>query len=226
MTIAVLDASPVGGGPVARSLALAARRSGCASSPVRVYDLLCGVCDGCTACAGNGRCTRRHARIEAALARLAAADTLLAGVSAHLGGADPRAKALLVRLTGAFAHVETRRGVERGHAGPGSRSDRRAALVCSASPLASLPLRLGLPPVGLDGIWDTFERGGVDVIACEIADPRWSGPAAWDRTSRIAERLVSALAVRRTRVAPVPQASAARNSHRGRGGLPAIARTA
>jgi hypothetical protein len=205
MTLALLDASPVGGGPVARALARAAQETGGEYVAVRVYDLLCTVCSGCGACLGNGRCSRRHVGLDDAIRAVARADALLVGASGHVHAADPRARALVERLAGAFAHVETRRGLSEGR-GESACSRRRAALVCSASPLLGLPAMFGILPAGLDRVWSLLERGGVDVMACESVDPRWSGPAAWDRTNAIAQRLGRALSAQRPgRRAPTPR---------------------
>ena len=197
MMLAVLDASPVAGGPVTRALASAASEAGGSTVRVRLYDLLGTACAGCGACRDNARCSRRHPQLDAAITRIVDADALLVGASGQLHAADPRVRALLERLAGAFARVETRRGIAcTGSARSGA---RRAALLCSAPWLLGMPAALGILPAGLGRVWSVLDRAGVEVVGCASVATRWSGPASWDRTTATARRLGRALAGERAR---------------------------
>jgi hypothetical protein len=193
MRLAVLDASPVGGGPVTHAVACAAAQvPDAAVTRIRMFDVFGRVCATCTVCAHTGRCTRRHPVIDEAVARLSSSDALILGTSGHLHARDPRCRALLERLVGAFGHVDTARGLCA--AGPAGPSGRRAALVCAAPPLLGIPAMLGLLPAGGAGVWRVLEDSGTTVVGCASVSARWAGPASRDRTSEAACRLGRRLA--------------------------------
>ena len=193
MRLAVIDASPVGGGPVTHALTRAAGELPDATIvKVRTFDLFGTVCSSCTACVGNGRCTRHHAALDDAIARLGATDALLVGCAGHLHARDQRCQALLERLVGAFGHVETARGLD---AGPHAASARkRAAIVCGAPPFMGVPTMLGLLPSGAAGVWKVLERADARIVGCAAVSARWAGPASRDRTGESARRLGRSLA--------------------------------
>lgn len=195
MRLAVIDASPIGGGPVSRALdctADEARRCGGTVTRYRLHDLFASCCARCTACAGPGRCTRRHPLLDEALRGLADADSLVVGTAGHLHARDPRCEALLQRLVGGFSCVETCRGFARHNGRAGA--TKHAALVSSAPPLLGAAALLGLLPSGLGSVWRVLDRTGVDVVGCTAVATRWSGPAAWDRTRDRARHLGRILA--------------------------------
>jgi len=193
MRLAVIDASPVGGGPVTRALACAAGEMPESSSTrVRVFDLFGSVCARCTACSRSGRCTRHDPTLDAVLARLSEADALLVGTASHLHAQDCRWRALLERLVGAFGNVETTRGLASAHRA--TATHKRAALVCAAHPLLGVPAMLGLLPAGMSGVWRVLERSGAVVVGCASVGTRWAGPASWDDAAEPARRLGRQLA--------------------------------
>jgi hypothetical protein len=195
MRLAVIDASPIGGGPVTRALDVTAgevARAGGAIDRVRLYDLFVTSCPTCTSCASSGRCARRVPALEVALDTVAGADALLVGTAGHLHARDPRCDALLRRLVGAFAAVETCRGFERHNSRAGAR--KHAALVTSAPPLLGAAALMGMLPAGLGGVWRVLDRAGVDVVGCTSVATRWSGPADRDSTRDRARRLGRVLA--------------------------------
>ncbi|MDO8963087.1 MAG: hypothetical protein Q7W30_01185 [Coriobacteriia bacterium] len=210
MKLAVIDASPIGGGPVTRALdctASEARHVGGDVTRLRVYDLFVTCCSTCTACAVSGRCTRRIAPLDDALRLLGSSDCLVVGTAGHLHARDPRCEALLRRLVGGFAHVETCRGFGRHNSRAGA--CKRAALISSAPPLLGFPALLGLLPAGLGSVWRVLDRAGVDVVGCTAVGTHWSGPDVWDRTRERARRLGRVLAagapMTAPPVAPVPE---------------------
>ncbi len=203
MRLAVIDASPVGGGPVTHALAHAASELPDATIVrVRTFDLFGRVCSSCTACAHTGRCSRHDAALDEAIARLAASDALLVGCAGHFHAHDPRCHALLERLVGAFGHIETARGLDggartaaRGDAGVRpSRGRKRAALVLGAPPLMGVPAMLGMLPSGAAGVWRMLERADAAVVGCATVSARWGGPASRDSAGESARRLGRLLA--------------------------------
>jgi hypothetical protein len=193
MRLAIIDASPVGGGPVTHALTHAAAEMPDAQvTRVRTFDLFARVCSSCMACAGSGRCTRHHDAIEAAIARLGSADALLVGCSGHLHARDPRCQALLERLVGAFGHIETARGLSTAPAAAHAR--KRAALVFGAPPLMGVVWMLGMLPSGATGVWRMLERADTAVVGCATVGARWAGPASRDRASQSARRIGRSLA--------------------------------
>jgi hypothetical protein len=205
MRLAVIDASPVGGGPVTHALACAAAEMpGAEILRVRMFDVFGRVCTTCTACARCGRCTRLDAALDEVLARLATADALLVGTTGHLHAHDGRCRALLERLVGAFGHVETARGLSTaGVATPVTH--RRAALVCATPPLLGVPAMLGMLPAGVAGVWRILDRAGAEVVGCATVGTRWAGPASWDHAGEPARRLGRQLAGPAARPAARPR---------------------
>lgn len=193
MRLAVIDASPVGGGPVTHALMHAAAELPDATLvKIRTFDLFGRVCSSCTACVGTGRCSRHHAALDDAIARLASTDALLVGCAGHLHARDVRCQALLERLVGAFGNIETARGLERA---PRSASGRkRAAVVCGAPPLMGIPAMLGVLPSGASGVWRMLERADARIVGCATVSARWAGPASRDRAGESARRLGRSLA--------------------------------
>jgi hypothetical protein len=190
MRLSVIDASPIAGGPVTRALEVAAaqfERAGGQVSRVRLYDLFTASCSTCTSCVPNGRCARRVASHAVALENIGGADVLVVGTAGHLHARDPRCDALLRRLVGAFAAVETRRGLERHNSRAGAR--KCAGLVTSAPPLLGLPARMGMLPAGLGSVRRVLDRAGVEVVGSATVATRWSRPADWDVTRERAGRL-------------------------------------
>jgi hypothetical protein len=193
MRLAVIDASPVGGGPVTHALTHAAAEVADATVlRVRTFDLFARVCSSCSACTQTGRCSKHHPAIDDAIGVLGSADALLLGCAGDFHARDPRSVALLERLVGAFAHVETARGLE------GSRdagcARKRAALVFGAPPLMGIPAMLGMLPSGATRVWRTLERADTAIVGCETVRVRWSGPASRDRATESARRLGRSLA--------------------------------
>lgn len=194
MRLAVIDASPVGGGPVTHALAHAAGElPDAAIVRVRVFDLYSRVCASCTACARTGRCSRHDAALDDASTRLASADALLVGCSGHFHAHDPRCHALLERLVGAFGHIETARGLTEG-AQTAPRCRKRAALVLGAPPMMGVPVLLGLLPSGAAGVWRMLERADAAIVGCTTVGTRWAGPASRDCGGESARRLGRLLA--------------------------------
>jgi hypothetical protein len=192
MRLAIIDASPVGGGPVAHALSHAAAEMPDASVVrVRTFDLFARVCVSCTACAATGRCSRHHAALDEAIDRLGSADALLVGCAGHLHAHDARCHALLERLVGAFGNVETARGLDAPRR-PGA-TRKRAAVVFGAPPLMGVPSMLGMLPSGAAGIWRMLERSGTAIVGCETVRSRWAGPVSRDRATESARRLGRAL---------------------------------
>lgn len=188
MRLAVIDASPVGGGPVTRALAAAAAEVPDATiTRLRTFDLFGRVCTSCMACARTGRCSRHLPALDEALAGLAGADALLVGTSGHLHASDVRCRALLDRLVGAFGHVEVARGLTGSAAAPAAH--KRAGLVCAAPRLLGLPATLGMLPAGVSSVWRVLDRAGADVVGCTIVGTRWAGPSTWDGAGEPARRL-------------------------------------
>ena len=204
MRLAVIDASPVGGGPVAHALSCAAAElPGSGITRVRLYDLFSRTCATCADCGRTGRCTRHHAALDEAIVALAGADTLMVGISGNLQVHDPRGAALLERLVGAFGHLRTARGLDSPATGrmPG----KRAVLVCGASALLAPLAMIGLPPAGAAAVWRTLDRTGTSVVGYASVGARWSGPASRDRATACAHRIVGLLAPRTpVRRAPAP----------------------
>lgn len=195
MRLSAIDASPIAGGPVTRALDVTAAefaRAGGQVAHVRLYDLFTTSCATCTSCVPNGRCTRRVASHAVVLENIAGADVLVVGTAGHLHARDPRCDALLRRLVGAFAAVETCRGLERHNSRAGAR--KCAALVTSAPPLLGFPALMGMLPAGLGSVWRVLDRAGVEVVGCATVATRWSGPADWDVTRERARRLGRLLA--------------------------------
>jgi hypothetical protein len=208
--LAVIDASPIGGGPVTRALDVTAgevARNGGVTDRVRLYDLFVTACSRCTSCASSGRCACRVPALDSALDTVTGADALLVGTPGHLHARDPRCDALLRRLVGAFAAVETRRGFERHNSRAGAH--KFAALVTSAPPLLGMAAVMGILPVGLGSVWHVLDRAGVEVVGCASVATRWIGPAERDATrdrARHLGRALAAAAVTSTAPAPVPEA--------------------
>jgi hypothetical protein len=170
MRLVVIDASPVGGGPVTHALACAvAELPGAEVTRLRLYDLFCRTCATCTDCTRTGRCTRHHTALDEAIVRLAEAEALIVGTTGHLQAHDVRGPALLERLVGAFGHLRTARGLESPRA---DASHKRAALICSAPLLLGPLAMLGLLPAGVAGVWRTLDPRPGDSL----------GPAARTRT--------------------------------------------
>jgi hypothetical protein len=193
MRLAVIDASPLGGGPVTHALARAVDELPDATVVrMRSFDLFGRVCSSCAACARTGRCTRHDAAIDEALATLEAADALLIGCPGHVQAQDARCRALLERLVGAFGDIETARGVERSRPRPALR--KRAALLCGAPPLLGVPAMLGMLPSGASGVWRMLERSGAAVVGCASVGSQWAGPASRDRAGDSARRIGCSLA--------------------------------
>jgi len=193
MRLAVIDASPVGGGPVSHALSYAAAEAGDGDVVrVRTFDLFVRVCSSCSACTRSGRCSRHHPALDAAIAELADADALLVGCAGHFRAHDPRSHALLERLVGAFGHVETARGLDGVRSQAGAR--KRAALVFGAPPLMGVPAILGIMPSGATKVWRTLERANTAIVRCETVGSRWAGPTSRDRATESARRLGRALA--------------------------------
>jgi hypothetical protein len=193
MRLAIIDASPVGGGPVAHALAhAAAQLPDAAVLRVRTFDLFARVCVSCTACASTGRCSRHHAALDEAIARLGSADALLVGCAGHFHAHDARCHALLERLVGAFGNVETARGL--GTARRTGAVRKRAAVVFGAPPLMGVPSMLGMLPSGAAGIWRMLERSDTAIVGCATVRSRWAGPVSRDRATESARRLGRALA--------------------------------
>jgi len=207
--LAIIDASPVGGGPVTRALSCAA---GEAADPsvvrLRAFDLFGRVCTTCTACTHCGRCTRHHPALDEALALLAQADTLLIGTTGHFHAHDGRARALVERLVGGFGHVEVARGLDAPSVSPATH--KRAAIICAAPPLLGVPAMLGMLPAGASGVWRVLERAGATVVGCASVGARWSGPTSWDRASEPARALGRRLAMSQGRPTARSQAHARR----------------
>jgi hypothetical protein len=193
MRLAVIDASPVGGGPVTHALMRAAAELPDATIvKVRMFGLFGSVCSSCTACVGTGRCSRHHPALEETVARLASTDALLVGCAGHLHARDVRCQALLERLVGAFGNIETARGLDRA---PHARSGRkRAAVVCGAPPLMGIPVMLGMLPSGAAGVWRMLERADARIVGCATVSAGWAGPASRDRAGESARRLGRSLA--------------------------------
>jgi hypothetical protein len=219
MRLVVIDASPVGGGPVTHALACAvAELPGAEVTRLRLYDLFCRTCATCTDCTRTGRCTRHHTALDEAIVRLAEAEALIVGTTGHLQAHDVRGPALLERLVGAFGHLRTARGLESPRA---DASHKRAALICSAPLLLGPLAMLGLLPAGVAGVWRTLDRAGTTVVGCASVGTRWSGPASRDRATASAQRLGRALAPHvRT---PRPRAPAAPAARHVAGSAPVIA---
>jgi len=193
MRLVVIDASPVGGGPVTHALTCAAAElPGAETTRLRLYDLFCRTCATCTDCTRTGRCTRHHAALDEAIVRLAEADALIVGTTGHLHAHDVRTPALLMRLVGAFGHLRTARGLEEPRGDEAGH--KRAALVCSAPLLLGPLAMLGLLPAGVAGVWRTLDRSGTVVVGCASVGTRWSGPVSRDRATESARRLGRALA--------------------------------
>ena len=191
--LAVIDASPVGGGPVSRALACAAAESGEAQVVrVRAFDVFGSVCATCMSCTRCGRCTKHHPTLDGVLSTLAEADTLLIGTAGHLHANDSRARALVERLVGAFGHVEIARGVDRPRAS--NHRHKRAAIVCAAPAFLGVPAALGMLPAGASGVWRVLERSGATIVGCAAVGNRWTGPTSWDTASRPAKALGRRLA--------------------------------
>ena len=214
MRLAVIDASPVGGGPVAHALACAATElSGAEITRVRLYDLFSHTCATCADCARTGRCTRHHEAIDDVIVALAEADTLIVGTMGHLQAHDARGSALLERLVGAFGHLRTARGLVSLPSGP--TTGKRAILVCGTPALLSPLAMLGMPPAGIAAVWKTLDRAGTNVVGYAAVGARWSGPASRDRATACARRLAGLLAP------PVRARRAAAPSHPTRPALEA-----
>lgn len=207
MRLAVIDASPVGGGPVAHALACAAAElRGAQVTRIRLYDLFARTCATCPGC-GAGRCTRHHEALDDAIVALADADTLIVGAPGHLHAHDTRGAALLERLVGAFGHLQTARGL---YPAPAAASTgKRAVLVCGAPALLGPLAMLGMLPAGVAAVWKTLDRAGATVVGYASVGARWSGPASRDRATACARRLAGLLApTPRTRRVPAPAAPA------------------
>jgi hypothetical protein len=197
MRLAVIDASPLGGGPVTHALACAVDELPDATVVMmRSFDLFRRVCSSCAACSRTGRCIRHDAAIDEALATLGSADALLIGCPGHMQAQDARSRALLERLVGAFVDIETVRGVERSR--PRTAVRKRAALLCGAPPLLGVPAMLGMLPSGASGVWRMLERSDAAVVGCASVGSRWAGPASRDRAGDSARRISRSLA------SPVP----------------------
>lgn len=196
MRLAVLDASPLGGGPLTRALAcMEAEIPDAQVVRIRLFDVSAKACSMCDGCAATGRCSRHHPALAGALASLTASDTLVVGTVGHLQARDPRYRALLERLVGAFGHIETARGLSHRRtaldAVCGSR--KRAALLCAAPPLLGVPAMLGMLPAGVSSVWRVLERSGATVVGCASVGARFSGPASFDRAGSTARKLAARL---------------------------------
>jgi len=193
MRLAVIDASPVGGGPVSQALLHASAELPDAEVVrIRTFDLFGRVCATCMACAGTGRCSRHHESLDDVIARLGTADALIVGCAGHLHAQDARCRALLDRLVGAFGNIETARGLHDARTSRGRR--KHAALVCGAPPFMGVPAMLGMLPSGADGVWRMLERADAAMVGCATVSSRWAGPASRDRTVETARRLGRSLA--------------------------------
>lgn len=208
MRLAVIDASPVGGGPVAHALTCAAAALPAEDvTRVRLYDLFSRTCATCNDCVRTGRCTRHHAALDDVVVALAESDTLIVGTSGHIQAHDARGAALLERLVGAFGHLRTARGLDTPPVL--ATAGKRAVLVCGTPALLGPLAMIGVLPSGATGVWRTLERAGTSVVGYAAVGTRWSGPASRDRATACARRLAGMLAppVRARRVpAPVPPA--------------------
>ena len=218
MRLSAIDASPIAGGPVTRALDFTAAefvRGGGQVARVRLYDLFTANCATCTSCVPNGRCARRVASLAVALESIGDADALVVGTAGHLHARDPRCDALLRRLVGAFAEVETCRGLERHNSRAGAR--KCAALVSSAPPLLGVLALTGMLPTGLGSVWRILDRAGIEVVGCATVATRWSGPADWDvareRARRLGRLLVASAAAPPAHAAPGPLLLPARVPH-------------
>lgn len=205
MRLSVIDASPIAGGPVTRALDVSASefaRAGGEVHRVRLYDLFSSACPTCAACVGTGRCSRRLEALSGLLDAVSDADVLVVGTAAHLHARDPRCEALLRRVVGAFASVETCRGLDRHNTRAGA--CKLAGLVSSAPPLMGMPAIMGILPAGLGGVWRVLDRAGVEVAGCATVSTRWATPRDWDVTRERARRLGRTLASRAAAARPVP----------------------
>jgi hypothetical protein len=193
MRLAVIDASPVAGGPVTHTLACAAAElSGASVVRLRTFDLFGRVCSSCTACSRTGRCTRHDAALDDAMGVLGTADALLVGCPGHFHARDARSGALLERLVGAFGNLETARGIDRVRHGSVVR--KRAAIVCGAPPLLGVAAMLGMLPSGAAGVWRTLERAETAIVGCAAVGGRWDGPASRVRATASARTIARAIA--------------------------------
>jgi hypothetical protein len=205
MLLSVIDASPIAGGPVTRALDVTAAefvRGGGQATHVRLYDLFTASCSTCTSCVATGRCARRVPSLTVALEGIAGADVLVVGTAGHLHARDPRCDALLRRLVGAFAAVETCRGLGRHNSRAGAH--KCAALVSSAPPLLSMPALMGMLPAGLGSVRRVLDRAGIEIVGCAAVATRWSGPSDWDVTRERARRLGRVLAAGASAASPPP----------------------
>jgi hypothetical protein len=204
MRLAVIDASPVGGGPVAHALTCAAAGlSRTDVTRVRLYDLFTRTCATCNDCARTGRCTRHHAALDDVVVALAESDTLIVGTSGHIQAHDARGAALLERLVGAFGNLRTARGLDPT---PSELSMRKRAVLVCGTPAVLAPLAmLGILPAAATDVWRTLDRTGTNVVGYGSVGTRWSGPASRDRSTACARRLAGLLAPSdRTRRVPAP----------------------
>jgi hypothetical protein len=193
MRLAVIDASPLGGGPVTHALSRAVDElPGATVVRMRSFDLFGRVCASCSACSQTGRCTRHDPAIDDAVASLGSADALLVGCSGHVHVQDARCRALLERLVGAFGDIETARGVTSSRKRGTGR--KRAALLCEAPPLLGVPAMLGMLPSGASGVWRMLERSGAAVVGCASVGSQWAGPTSLDRAGDSARRVGRSLA--------------------------------
>ena len=205
MRLAVIDASLVGGGPVAHTLTCAvAELPGATVLRVRTFDLFGHVCAACTDCSRSGRCTRHDPALDDAIVSLASAEALLVGCPGHLHAHDPRCGALLERLVGGFGNIDTVRGRQTPRSVSAVR--KRAALVCGAPPLTGVPAMLGMLPSGAAGVWRMLERADAAIVGCAAVGSRWAGPASRDRAGVSARAIARSLAAGPSR--PAPPASA------------------
>jgi len=192
MRLAVIDASLVGGGPVAHTLSCAvAELPDATVLRVRTFDLFGRVCAACTDCSRTGRCTRHHSALDDAITSLASAEALLVGCPGHLHARDPRCGALLERLVGGFGNIETARGPRAPRAACAVR--KRAALVCGAPPLLGAAAMLGMLPSGAAGVWRMLERADAAIVGCTSVGSRWAGPASRDRAGSSARAIARCL---------------------------------
>lgn len=192
MRLAVLDASPLGGGPLTRALVcMAADIPDAQVVRIRLFDVSAKACSMCDGCATTGRCSRHHPALADALASLTACDALVVGTVGHLQARDPRYRALLERLVGAFGRIETARGLSHRRAALDAArgSHKRAALLCAAPPLLGVPAMLGMLPAGVASVWRVLERSGATVVGCATVGARFSGPASFDRAGSTARKL-------------------------------------